>query len=152
MKKEVVQIVIALFTLALGGALEELAPKLLGVGVPVLLSAALAFAASRKPLPGLLFAVAAGAAEDALSGLPFALSLSFFTVLAGLLRGFKLPLLALSPAFFLYQIWLWIWLGASLNGNIFTRLAMALPLGCATLVVVTALLRWIDRKAAVHEK
>ena len=40
MKKDIVQLVIAFFTLVFGGATEELAPKTLGVGLPVLLSAA----------------------------------------------------------------------------------------------------------------
>ena len=152
MKKDLVQFVIALFTLALGGAAEELCPKVLGVGLPVLLSATAYFAVRRPPLAGMLFAVAAGASEDALSGLPFVLSVSFFTAVAGLLRGFKLSVWCAAPAFFLFQFWLWTWLGGGLNGNVFTRLFAAVPVGIATLAVVCGLLRWIDGKAAVDEK
>ena len=152
MKKDIIHLVIALFTLALGGALEELLPKMMGVGVPILLSATAYFAVRRTPLQGILFAVAAGAAEDALSGLPFVLSVSFFTAVAGLLRGFKLSIFFAAPAFLCFQIWLWIWLGSSLNGNVFSRLFAAVPVGVATLAVTYGILRWIDGKGAVDEK
>ena len=70
MKSDFVQFVIALLVLAFGGAVEELAPKVLGVGVPVLLIASVFFATRRTPFVALLFALAAGAVEDSLSGLP----------------------------------------------------------------------------------
>ncbi len=152
MKKDLIQLVIAFFTLALGGALEDLTPKMMGVGIPVLLSATVYFALNRPPLSGMLFAVAAGAAEDALADLPFVLSVSFFTAVAGLLRGFKLSAAVAAPAFCCFQVWLWIWLGDSLNGNIFSRLFASFPLGVATLAAVYGLLRWLDRKAAVHDQ
>lgn len=152
MKKDIIQFVIALFTLAFGGAAEELFPKALGVGAPVLLSATAYFAVRRPPLQAMLFAVAAGAAEDALSGLPFVLSVSFFTALAGLLRGFRLSIFVAAPAFCCFQIWLWIWLGGSLNGNVFSRIFGAVPVGVATLAATYGILRWIDGKAAVDEK
>ena len=152
MKKDIVQLVIAFFTLVFGGAAEALAPKTLGVGLPVLLSAAVYFARRRTPLVGMLFAVAAGAAEDALSGLPYALSVSYFAAVAGLMRGFKLPVGFAVPAYCLYQVWLWIWLGQSLVGGVFLRMLMALPVGVAVLAATHAALYWIDRKAAVDEK
>ena len=152
MKKDIVQLVIAFFTLVFGGAAEELAPKTLGVGLPVLLSAAVYFARRRTPLVGMLFAVAAGAAEDALSGLPYALSVSYVAAVAGLRRGFKLSVGFAVPAYCLYQVWLWIWLGQSLVGGVFLRMLMALPVGVAVLAATHAALYWIDRKAAVDEK
>lgn len=152
MKKDIVQLVIAFFTLVFGGAAEELAPVTLGVGMPVLLSASVYFAHRRTPLVGVLFAIAAGAAEDALSGLPYALSVSFFAAVAGLLRGFKLPVGFAAPAYALYQVWLWIWLGQSLVGSVFLRTLAALPVGAAVLAATYAFLRWIDGKAAVDEK
>ena len=152
MKKDIVQLVIAFFTLVFGGAAEELAPKTLGVGLPVLLSAAVYFARRRTPLVGMLFAVAAGAAEDALSGLPYALSVSYFAAVAGLMRGFKLSVGFAVPAYCLYQVWLWIWLGQSLVGGVFLRMLMALPVGVAVRAATHAALYWIDRKAAVDEK
>ena len=152
MKKDIVQLVIAFFTLVFGGAAEELAPKTLGVGLPVLLSSAVYFARRRTPLVGMLFAVAAGAAEDALSGLPYALSVSYFVAVAGLMRGFKLSVGFAVPAYCLYQVWLWIWLGQSLVGGVFLRMLMALPVGVAVLAATHAALYWIDRKAAVDEK
>ncbi len=139
-------------TLAAGAALEELLPKTLGVGAPVLMSASAYFAVRRKPIPGILFAGAAGAAEDALSSLPYATSLAWFVMMAGLLRAFKLPLFAAAPAFALYQIWLWIWLGGSLSGNVFMRMAVSIPAGVATLAATALILSIIDRKAAVDEK
>lgn len=152
MKRDLVQLVLAFFALSFGGAVEELAPKFGGVGIPLLLSAAAYCAVSRPPLTGMLFAVAAGAAEDALCGLPYALSVSFFVAMAGLLRGFKLPLFCAAPAFGLYQIWLWIWFGNSLNGSVFLRFCTAIPVGVLTLAAVCAILLWLDGKAAVHEK
>ena len=100
----------------------------------------------------MLFAVAAGAAEDALSGLPYALSVSYFAAVAGLMRGFKLSVGFAVPAYCLYQVWLWIWLGQSLVGGVFLRMLMALPVGVAVLAATHAALYWIDRKAAVDEK
>lgn len=152
MKKEVIQLILAVFALIFSGAIEELAPKFLGAGLPVLLCASAYYAVRRTPLAGVLFAMAAGAMEDALSGLPFALSLSFFTAFAGLVRGFRLSAYWAIPAYCLYQVWLWIWLGEALNGSVFSRTFGAVPLGLVTVAVTCAVLTWIDRRAAVDEK
>ncbi len=151
MKKDLVQLVLAFLALVFGGALEDFLPKGLGVGWPFLLSATAYYAVRRTPLAGILFAIAAGATEDALAGLPAVLSIGFFTLLGGLLRGFKLSVFAALPAFCVYQIWLWIWLGSSLGGNIFSRLLVSLPVGALTLVVTVPVLSWLDGKAAVDE-
>lgn len=152
MKRDLIQFVLAFFALAFGGAAEDLLPKMVGVGFPVLLSAAAYYAVSRPPLSGLLFAAAAGAAEDSLCGLSFAPSIAFFLVTAGLLRGFKLPLFCAAPAFACYQLWLWIWFGNALNGSVFARFFTAVPVGALTLAAVCGLLMFIDGRAAVHEK
>ena len=152
MKRESIQLILAFFALVFGGAAEELAPKFLGAGVPVLMSATAYCAVRRTPLTGVLFAMAAGAMEDALSGLPFALSLSYFTAFAGLLRGFRLSVYWLVPAYCGYQVWLWIWLGEALNGSVFSRTFGAVPLGLVTVAAVRFVFSWLDGKAAVHEK
>ena len=152
MKKDIVELVVGLFALVVAGASEELAPKLSGAGVPALLSAVAVMSVRRSPLSGALFAVAAGAFEDALCSLPFATSISYFLAIAALMRGFKLPVMCAAPAFVGYQVWLWIWLGGSLNGNIFSRLFMALPLGAATLLAAEAVISWADGKGALDEK
>ena len=90
MKKDLVQLVYSIFVLVVSCAAEELLPPVFGVGVPVLLSASVYFALNRTPVVGLLFALAAGAAEDSLSSLPLAASLSCFVVACALLRGLKL--------------------------------------------------------------
>ena len=151
MKRDLIQFILAFFVIACGGALEELAPKALGVGCPILMAATAYYALNRSPLTGVLFAVAAGAAEDSLCALPFALSIGFFVTLAGVLRGFRLPPVCAVPAFAGYQIWLWLWLGGELNGSVFSRVVVALPVGGVTLAAVYVMLLWFDGKAAVNE-
>ena len=87
MRTEAVQFVFALLALAFGSAAECLLPKALGVGFPALLAATAFFAPRRGVLPAVCFALVAGAAEDALSGLPFTVSAAFFTMTAAAARG-----------------------------------------------------------------
>lgn len=152
MKKEIVELVIALVALFVGGAAEELVPKAYGVGFPVLLSATAYMSVRRTPLSGIVFAVAAGAAEDALSGLPPMTSIAWFVAVASLMRGFKLPLPAAAFAFCGYQLWLWAWLGGELQGHLAARLLAALFAGALALAATSAVLWWLDRKGAVDEK
>ncbi len=151
MKKDFVNIAIALMALIFCGAGEELLPKALGAGVPLLLSAAMYFAVRRSQFESLAFAVAAGLVEDSLSSLPFATSTAFFVAAAAVMRAFKLPLaaaLASAPA---YQLWIWVWLGPRMAGSVFMRFAAALPTGAAALLAVASILLWLDGKAAVDE-
>ncbi|MGN0854660.1 MAG: hypothetical protein ACI4R9_03960 [Kiritimatiellia bacterium] len=151
MKNELVHFAFAALVLVFGGAVEELLPKALGAGFPVLLSAALVMTARRGAVEALVFAVAAGALEDALSGLPAATSIGFFTLAA--LVG-RIPW-AVPPGmvvvFPLYQLWLWIWM-PSLNGSIFSRLLLAFPFGGAALVGTAAVMIWLERKAVLDAK
>lgn len=151
MKTEIVQIAAAALVLVFGGAAEELLPKVLGVGFPVLLAATLLVAARRPAPPALLFAVAAGAMEDALCGLPAATSVGFFTLaaVAGRVPVLRLPALVL--AYPLFQAWLWLWLPA-LNGSVFNRLLLALPLGALTAGGTLLALAWLERKAVLDEE
>ena len=151
MKKELASLAIAFFALAFCGAAEELCPKAFGVGAPALLAAAAYMSLRRPPVEGLLFAAAAGFAEDALSSLPFAMSACFFVAVAAVLRGFKLPLAFAAPAYPAYQIWLWMWFGSELNGSVFMRMAMSVPAGAATLFAVAWALLYVDGKAAMDE-
>jgi len=150
-KKDFASLVLSVVVLVFGCAVEELAPKAFGVGVPALLSLAACHAVRRTPLAGLIFAVAAGGAEDALSSLPFATSAGFFVALAALMRGFKLPLAVATPAYCAYQLWLWIWLGARLDGSVHMRMLVSLPVGALTLLAAHFAMKWLDGKAAMDE-
>ena len=152
MKRDFVQLAIAFFALAIGGAVEEFVPKFYGVGFPVLLSAAAYMAVRRTPLSGVLFAVAAGAAEDAISGLPPMTSIAWFVAVASLMRGFKLPLPIAAFAFCGYQVWLWAWMGSDLGGRLAGRILAALPSGALALFATAGVLCLMDREGAVEEK
>ncbi len=152
MKKDIVHFVYALIAIVACSAIEELSPKILGVGVPALLSAAAYCSVRRPPIEGFMFAVAAGAAEDTLSSLPFATSLSFFVGMFAFMRGFKLSLAFAMPAYCLYHLWIWIWLGSSIDGSIMLRFIASIPVGAIILVAISFALRWLDGKAAMDEK
>jgi len=131
--------------------LEELLPKFIGVGFPALFAASAYFAAKRPPVEGLLFALIAGAAEDSLSSLPFATSMSFFAAAAVLVQRLRLPP-ALAPFLYgAYQLWLWVWLGSTMDGSVFSRAVAALPAGAAATFAAFWILSWADRKGAVDE-
>lgn len=138
-------------TLVFGAAAEELLPKALGVGFPVLL-AALPVMATRPPaaLP-VLFALAAGAMEDSISSLPFMTSSSFFLLAVVLARWTHLPAVVAAVAFPAYQVWLCIWV-AGLQGGVPGRLLFSVPLGIIAYGVVSTVLAVAERKAAVDEE
>ena len=76
MKSDLARLAFATIALFAGAAAEELLPKAVGVGVPVLLSLSL-YADCRWPSArAVLFAVAAGAMEDAVCSLPAATSIA----------------------------------------------------------------------------
>ena len=64
-KNEVIQLVIALMALCIGGAAEELLPKIAGVGFPFLMASSVFMAMSLHTSATVMFAVAAGAIEEA---------------------------------------------------------------------------------------
>ena len=150
MKSDFVQLVIALLVLAIGGAVEEMMPKILGVGVPVLLMATVFFTARRTPLAALLFALAAGAVEDSLSSLPGLTSVSFFMLAAVTARFSRLPAVCMALAHPVFQLWLWLWI-PGLSGGVFGRVLVSLPVGFSTAFLTTLVLWWVDRKGAVGE-
>lgn len=147
MRTEAVQFVFALLALAFGSAAECLLPKALGVGFPALLAATAFFAPRRGVLPAVCFALVAGAAEDALSGLPFTVSAAFFTMMAAAARGSGMPRLAAVLAYPVYQLWLWLW-NPGLVGSVFIRFLVSLPIGAATVFLVFLALAGVERKAA----
>lgn len=152
MKRDIVHLVYSLVVLVVSCTVEECIPGIFGVGVPVLLAAAIYCAINRKPVEGVLFALAAGAAEDSLASLPLAASVSFFVIVSAIIRGFKLPSPVAFVVYPLYQFWVWIWLGSAIEGNILLRILAAFPVGAITVCLVWAFLRWFDGKAALNEK
>lgn len=151
MPSDVFQLIVAVLALVAGAASEELLPKLAGVGFPVLLTS-VQFFAVRATLPlAVLFALAAGAAEDALSGLPPMTSASYFLVVAALVRWSETPRMATAVTYPCYQVWLSVWM-AGLGGGVFMRILAAVPLGLATAVAVSLAMAWTWRKAAVDER
>jgi len=146
------QFVFGLTVLILGAAAEELLPKFLGVGFPVLLTAVQALAAVGGSLPiVVLLAIVAGALEDALSCLPMLASVSYFLLVALLVRGFGLPRLSALLTYPCYQLWLALWTVGS-DGSVFVRLLFSLPIGGLTALVVVAVVVWASRKGAVNEQ
>jgi hypothetical protein len=149
MKGDFVQLAFALIVLVLGGALEDMLPHFLGVGFPVLLMSALFVAPRRSAVSAVLFAIAAGGCEDALSGLPFAASVSFFAIAALVSRTTRFAYVAMAFVHPLYEAWLWLWRGAA-DVGVFARMAVAVPAGLVTAPLVAAVLCWIEARAAVE--
>ena len=150
MKSDVVQMSIALMALVFGGAAEELLPKFPGVGFPILLMACVFMATRRGVCQMFMFAAAAGAVEDSLSSLPWATSISFFCMVAAFARTSGSQWGAYAFAFPLYQLWIRMWC-ANLDGGIFSRFILAIPMGLATAFCVKHALAWLDRKGAADE-
>ena len=137
--------------LVFGAAAEELLPKALGVGFPVLL-ATLPVVATRPPFAlSVLYALAAGAVEDSISGLPFMTSASCFLLVVALVRWSRLPSVVAAVVFPAYQIWLCLWV-TGLQGSVFGRVLVAIPFGILAYGVVGPLLAAVERRAAVDEE
>ena len=151
MISSLVQFVFAIFALVLGAALEELFPEVLGVGVPVLMSAAVFMALHRSETQGLSFAVLAGAVEDTLSALPPMTSVSYFLGVALLARFLGRSGVLMAVAYPLYQIWLAVWI-PGIGGGVFARVLLSCPIGFATAWAVDWALTWFSRKAAADER
>lgn len=150
MRNDFLSLLFAVVVLCIGAGAEEMLPKLLGVGVPALLASALVMSA-RRPVEAVLFAIAAGAMEDALSSLPPMTSASFFLMAAGLVRRSGLSRAAAILAYPAYQVWLAAWTGG-LGGSVFGRALVALPLGAATVFAAEWLILLAERRAAIGEQ
>ena len=151
MANDLVVFVLSLAVLVLGAGAETLLPKMLGVGFPVLMTAVQFIAVRRSAVAMVLFAIAAGAMEDALCALPPATSASFFLALAAFVRWSGTPLAATLFTYPAYQAWLFVWT-SSPGGGFFGRVLLALPVGIVTALAVGAALGWAERKAAVDEQ
>ena len=151
MANDVVTFAFAAVALVLGAGAETLLPKFLGVGFPVLLTTVQFMAARRTAVAAVVFALAAGAMEDALSALPAATSASFFLLLASLVRWSGMPRAATLLTYPAYQMWIYVWTDRA-GGGVFSRVLLALPVGFATALAVGAVLVWAERKAAVDEQ
>ena len=147
----VVQIVLCVLVLVSGATLEELLPKVFGVGVPALLMS-VAFISVRWAGPfALAFAVVAGAVEDALSALPPMTSVSYFLLVAFLLHRLGSAWFVPMAAYAGYQVWLSIWV-ASIGGDVFGRVLLAGPIGLVTAYAVDRALTWLSGKAVADER
>lgn len=151
MTSEFARLALTAFALVLGAAAEELLPKFFGVGFPVLLAAVPVLAVRCARTEGLAFAAAAGAMEEALSSLPPLSGVSFFLVLAVLVRRFGLPGVAAGFAYPVYQVWLSVWC-VRIGGGVFGRILLAFPVGFLTAAAVGAAMNWLCRKAALNEQ
>jgi len=148
MKNDFARIVYCIAILAAGCAAEELLPKFLGVGFPILLAATIFFSSRSGVFAAVAFAIAAGAAEDAVSSLPVATSACFFTLAALFANSVRYLAAAALLAYPLYQLWLWIWL-PGVGAGVFARVVVAAPLGAVAAAAVFALMRSVERRAAI---
>ena len=149
-KNNSLRFVIALLALVLGTALEELLPKFLAVGFPLLLAAVPVFAVQRPLMLPIVFSLAAGGAEDAISGLPFMTSASFFLLIAALVRWTHLVYPIAFVAYPAYQLWLGLWL-IGLKGSVCIRVLLAMPIGIVTFLAMAWAVVALERKAGVDE-
>jgi hypothetical protein len=147
---ELAQLALSLLVLVLGAGLEEILPKFFGVGFPVLLCAVMFFASHSSIWRAVVFAVAAGGVEDAISSLPAMTSVSYFLAVSLLSRWSGLPRSMAVFAYCGYQAWLWAWVGG-LHGGVFSRFLMSLPVGAVTAVLTGIVLSWAEGKAAIDE-
>lgn len=150
-KNNVPDLVFAVLVLVLCACAEELLPKFLSVGFPVLFAASHHFAARRPALFTVLFAIAAGAMEDAISSLPAMTSVSSFLLTALFVRWVGFSRVTTALTFACYQVWLSVWQSA-LGGGVFTRLLVSVPIGLMTALSVEWVLTSLERKAAVNEQ
>ena len=151
MKSEAARLVLIAMVLAFAGALEELSPKIAGVGFPLLLPFTLIVAARWSFPMWAVTAIAAGATEDALASLPPAASATFFLAAAALVHwsAVRHPLYVLAyPA---YLLWLCVW-GGNLAGNLFGRILIGFPVGALSVAIVARLAGFIAREAGIDER
>lgn len=150
MKNNLTLIVLAAVAIVAGCASEELLPKFAGVGFPVLMSVVLATSPRRNWFSLAVFALAAGGAEDSLSSLPMMTSPVFYLGLAALVRRWELPPAVMIVAYPFYQLWLALW-PSGVEGSLFVRMLVALPVGAVCLWVTERVCRFVERKAAIDE-
>lgn len=152
MKNSLLFLLLSVTVLVLGAGAEELLPKVMGVGFPILLMAVEFTAVRRRQTAmAVMFAIAAGAMEDAVSGLPMMTSVSYFVAVAMAIRWFGFLRAAVLLTYPGYQLWLALWISGG-SGEIFNRLWISVPIGAVTALVVALVLAWVEGKAAVDEQ
>ena len=151
MRNNFLVLAFSLVVLCLGASAEELLPKLLGVGFPFLLASVQVVAVRGSLAAVMMFAVAAGGIEDALSSLPPMTSVSFFLIAMAFARRADLPLAASLLTYPAYQVWLSAWTGG-LGGGVFGRILVSLPVGMVTAIAVWWVIRIAERRAALAEQ
>ena len=124
MRNSLLQLVFCLLLLVLGAGAEELLPRTLGVGCPVLLVAAQLVAVRGPAVTLSVFAIAAGAMADALGALPPAASASFFLASAWLVNRLGFARAAAALTYPVYLVWLAVWTGACDGGRRGRRLRL----------------------------
>ena len=150
MKNELAYCLLSLLTLVFAAAGETLLPKYLGVGFPLLLSAA-AVTAGRDPAPrAVVFSAAAGAFEDAISSLPAVTSVVYFIIMAMMMRRFSLSRWSVIPFYVFYQAWLAAWVHC-LDGGLCNRMVLSVPVAALTLLAVWPVMAWSHGKAVPDE-
>lgn len=149
MKSDFLHLAFAACTLVLAASGEELLPKFLGVGVPLLLGCVLCFAVRRPLVPAILFAATAGGLEDALSSLAPLTSVGFFLILTVFVRMTGLVRATAVLAYPCYQLWLSV--GSDFGGGLFARLLVSLPMGFFASSACAAALGVFRRKAGLDE-
>ncbi len=144
MKRSIVQFAFVVVALVVGGALEDMLPHFGGVGVPVLLGAAVFFAVTVGAPAWVLAALAAGALEEALSAQPAATAIVFFAALALAARFLREPLVWALVAYPAYQVWLALVSDAS---GAFGRFLLSIPVGAFAVSLTFVVLSGLWRKA-----
>ena len=151
MRNSLLVLAFSLVVLCAGAGAEELLPKILGVGFPVLLASTQVFAVRCPLAAAMLFALAAGGIEDSLSSLPPMTSASFFLLSMAFARRADLPHAAAFLTYPAYQVWLSAWTGG-VGGGVFGRILVALPVGAVTAFAVGWTIRMAERRAALGEQ
>lgn len=151
MRNSLLSLAFSLAVLCIGASAEELLPKAFGVGFPLLLASVQVQAVRGSLVSAMMFAVAAGGLEDALSSLPPMTSVSFFLLAMAFARRAELPRAVTLLTYPAYQVWLFAWTGG-LGGGVFLRILVSLPVGVATAFAVGWAIRLAERRAAIGEQ
>lgn len=149
MKSEVTKTVFAVLSMILGGALEELCPRIGEVGCPVLLAVTVFFARRESAPFGIAVALAAGAVEESLVGAAPATVIAFFVLAAVMVKELELSLAGTALVYPLYVGGTAL-MGLGLEGGVFGRMVVAIPMGLVTMAVIDLVMRIVRGKAGLH--
>lgn len=150
MRDNPIQLAFAAIVLVLGAGVEELLPRIFGLGFPVILAVVLVFAPRGTALSTALVALCAGALEESLSSLPPLTAVSYFLIVGAAARRTDGAWPVIVLAYPIYQVWLTLWVGG-LGGRIFGRMLVSIPVGVLTVCAVGLTWAWLGRKAAIDE-